>query len=104
MRELEDREFQSEVREAELPTVVMFSGSWCNPCKAMKPEIEHLAEQMKGDVNFVQMDVETSNHTASALGVRSVPTLVLVNEGMVRDTLSGKQTKLQVRQWINDSV
>lgn len=104
MREIEDREFQTEVREAELPTVVAFTGSWCQPCQAMKPELEHLAEQMKGDIQFVQMDVQSASRTASDLGVRSVPTLVLVNEGMVRDTLVGSQTKLAVRQWINDAV
>lgn len=104
MQPVTDTDFHELVRENQDPTVVMFTGSWCAPCKRMKPDMEFLANAFDGDVRFVEADIEDCEVTASDLGVRSVPTLVLFNDGMVRDVKSGTQSKMEIRQWINESV
>lgn len=105
LKPLTDNDFQTEVREADLPTVVMFSFSWCKPCKRQLPNLERLADAFIDDVQFVTMDIEECPVTARDLGVRQAPTLMLFNEGMVRGTLQDSSASLlEIRQWINEEI
>lgn len=104
MRELLDTDFQSEVREDERPTVVMFTGSWCQPCKRLKPVMEEIRDHMKDDIQFVQMDIEKCPETAQMMNIRSVPSLVLLVDGMVRDVKIGFHQKRVVQEWIVDNI
>lgn len=104
LKPVSDEDFQQAVREAEGPVVVMFGASWCKPCQNFKPTVEDLARSLDGDVQFVMADLDESELTASQLGIRSVPSLALFSDGMIRDVLAGTKSKLDVRQWINDNV
>ena len=104
LRPLTDKGFHTEVRESLDPIVVMFTGSWCQPCKQFKPVIEEMAQQMDGDVHFVEMDIEHSNETATHLNIRSVPSLALVSDVMVREIHAGTMTKTELRLWIQENI
>lgn len=104
LKPLTDETFQKEVRESELPVVLVFTGSWCQPCKRMKPALEQLAEQMDGDIKFLEVDIEQNEALASEFAIRSVPSMALFSDGMIRDVITGSQSKLEVRQWITENV
>jgi len=51
-----------------------FSASWCMPCKVLKPKMQKLAETI--NVRFVDVDAESE--FTSKFNIRSVPTVVIV--------------------------
>jgi len=104
IRNLTDADFVPEIRENTDPIIVMFTGSWCQPCKRMKPTFEEMASQMEGDVRFAEMDIEQAEQTANELGIRSVPSLALFVDGMIREIYSGTMNKSDLRFWINENI
>lgn len=104
IRTLTDADFQPEIRENPDPIIVMFTGSWCQPCKRMKPTFKEMSEQMGDDIRFAEMDIEQVPETAQHLGIRSVPSLALFVDGMVREIFAGTMNKSDLRSWINENV
>ncbi|AHX01005.1 thioredoxin domain [Dinoroseobacter phage DFL12phi1] len=104
IRTLSDADFVPEMRENTDPIVVMFTGSWCQPCKRMKPVFEDMAEQMQGDIRFAEMDIEQAEKTANELGIRSVPSLALFADGMIREIHAGTMNKTELRLWIQENI
>lgn len=104
LRSLSDLDFNSEVRETVEPIVILFTGSWCQPCKRFKPIVEEMSQKMSGDIHFAEMDIEHSEETVSHLNIRTVPSLALFVDGMVREVYSGTMSKNELRLWIQENI
>ena len=103
IRTLSDSDFQSEVRENTDPILIMFTGSWCQPCKQMKPIFDYLSTQLT-DIRFAEMDIESCPETVSEFAIRSVPSLAMFSDGMIREIHSGTMSKTQLRIWIQETI
>jgi thioredoxin 1 len=57
-------------------TVVDFWAPWCGPCRAFHPIFDEVARDTEG-VRFARCNVDESPRSASALGIMSIPTVVL---------------------------
>ena len=62
--------------------VVDFWAPWCGPCRAVAPHFERAAE-MRPDYRFAKVNVDEQPNVASAFQIRSIPTLVVINDGKV---------------------
>lgn len=71
------------------PLLVDFSATWCGPCKALSPVLEKLATERKGSLRVLKVDVDEHQALAAKVGIRSVPTLLLVKDGQVLAAKSG---------------
>lgn len=58
-----------------------FWALWCGPCQMMKPVIEELEKELAGKVEFVEINVDEDNETASKYGVMGIPTFVIEKDG-----------------------
>lgn len=104
LKNLTDENFHNEVREEQDPVIILFTGSWCQPCKRLKPVVEDMAKQMESDIKFMIADIETAGKVTEELNIRSVPSLVLFSEGMVREVYSGTMQKDELHQWIQENI
>ena len=95
--ELSEANFDREVLNAMQPVLVEFWAGWSDPCKAMAPMLESLAEDGAGPVKVARVNVEDHESLTEQYGVRSVPTLLLFNEGGVQDQIVGRTTEQAVR-------
>ena len=77
--------------------ILYFSGTWCNPCKAFRPVIESLQPEMP--ITFI--DVDASPQSAQTWNVRSVPTTIVVKNGMEIGRVVGAKTKEEIRSLFN---
>lgn len=76
-------------------TIYRFTAAWCQPCKMLAKNLE-MAEVIM-PIEVVDIDVHTE--TAEAFGIRSVPTLVLVDGEKEISRLIGVKTVDQIKAW-----
>lgn len=62
-------------------TFVDFWAEWCGPCKAFAPVFEQTAAE-NPDVTFAKVDTEAEQQLAGALGIMSIPTLMIFRDGI----------------------
>lgn len=61
-------------------TVVKFWATWCGPCAKFQPHWERAASEVE-DVKFLAVDVDKAPWAMQDYGVRSVPTVILFEDG-----------------------
>jgi thioredoxin 1 len=74
-------EFDEKVIQSERPVVVDFYADFCKPCRKLAPTIEKLADEYRGRVDFVKIDVQDSPEIAHAYGIRAIPHVILFIQG-----------------------
>ncbi len=88
--------FEAEVLQSSVPVLVDFGADWCPPCRAMHPALEKIAADYAGRAKVVQVDVDGASGLASQYGVRSIPTLLVIQDGKVVDQAIGLQSESQL--------
>jgi putative thioredoxin len=84
----------------QVPVIVDFWASWCQPCQQMGPVLERLVRELAGKVILAKVNADEQQAIAAQFGVRSLPTLKLVYQGRLVDEVSGVQTEAALRQWL----
>lgn len=77
--------------------VLYFSAGWCQPCKQLGPTMEALKTQ----INYRKIDVDNGSALATKYGVRNIPTLILLENGEVKNKMVGNQPKEQILNFYN---
>ena len=98
---LTDENFQSEVMQSDLPVLVDFWAPWCGPCVAMGPVMEALAEEFVGKAKIAKLNVDDNPATARKFAIRSIPTILIFNQGNLVDGAVGLVGKSALREKLN---
>jgi thioredoxin 1 len=88
-----DANFQKEALESDIPVLVDFYADWCGPCKMVAPIVAELAEEYAGVFKIGKLDVDAEGGTAEKYRVMSIPTLLILKNGAVVDTVVGAVPK-----------
>ena len=94
--------FETDVLQASLqtPVLVDFWATWCGPCKTLGPILEKLAGEYAGAFRLAKIDCDKEQQLAGMFGVRSIPTVVLIQGGQIVDAFSGALPESQVREFL----
>jgi len=96
--------FQKLVRNTDIPIVVDFWASWCGPCKMMSPIFEQVAHTMEPEMRFVKINTETEQALAGQYGIRSIPTLLVLDNGREVARQSGAMDAASLKRWLESVV
>lgn len=99
-----DATFQQEVIKSPLPVLVDFWATWCQPCKALSPIIEELAQTYAGQIKFVKFNVESGIQTPQQYAVTSLPRLLVFRNGVVVRAIPGTPSKAKLEEEIKKLV
>jgi thioredoxin 1 len=75
--------------------ILRFTASWCEPCKALSMNLESANIEMPIEV----VDIDVHDDLAREYGIRSVPTLVMLDENIEVKRIVGSKTVKELQEW-----
>jgi thioredoxin 1 len=73
-------------------TLVDFKAPWCGPCRAQEPILRELEGRYRGRATVTAIDIDTHQELAFALGIQSIPTIIIFKDGMEKKRFIGLQS------------
>ncbi|OGX05931.1 MAG: thioredoxin [Omnitrophica WOR_2 bacterium GWA2_47_8] len=91
-----EKNFEAEVIKSAIPVLVDFWAEWCGPCKMIAPILDQVADELKGKLKVVKVNVDDEQELAMKYGIMSIPTLLVFKKGAIVDQLVGAMPKEQL--------
>jgi len=89
--------WEDEVLKSDVPVLVDFWATWCGPCKALGPILDELATEADGKYKIAKVDVDKAQDLAAQFGVRSIPMLLVMVNGEVKEQAIGAKKKDELK-------
>ena len=98
--------FQQDVMEAsaQSPVLIDVWAEWCAPCKQLMPILEKLTEEYKGAFRLAKVNADEQEQLTASLGVRSLPTVILVKDGQAVDGFNGGLQESEIRKVLEKHI
>lgn len=91
--------YHNEVMETEKVVVIDFWATWCGPCKRMAPVVEEVAKDYP-DVKVCKVNVDEEPELSNAFKIVSIPTIVVIKNGEIIDSVVGYRPKEDIEKII----
>jgi len=88
-----DSSFHEEVIKSNCPVLVDFWAPWCGPCRMIASVVDEIANEYSGNLKVVKVNTDENPSTATEYGIRSIPTLMIFDQGKKIDTVIGAVPK-----------
>ena len=99
-----DASFERDVLTADHPVLLDFWAEWCGPCKMIAPILDAIAEDYKGRLRVVKLNIDENPQTPQKYNVRGIPTLLLFHSGSVAAQQVGAVSKAQLQAFIDTNL
>ncbi|MGJ3237090.1 MAG: thioredoxin [Anaerolineae bacterium] len=100
-----DQSFRAEVLKSSVPVLVDFWATWCAPCHQIAPHVEMLAKEYAGKIKVAKLDVDRNQVIAGRYNIRSIPTLIVFENGQPASRITGADItglRRMVKQFVTE--
>lgn len=98
-----DQDFETHVLGSDIPVLVDFWAPWCGPCVALGPMLESIAKEREGSVKVVKVNVDENVKVATQMGIRSIPAVMLFDEGELKGMMVGARPRADFDNLIDNA-
>ena len=81
------------------PVLPDFWATWCGPCRMVAPIVEEIAAE-RDDIVVGKVNVDEEMELAVKFGIISIPTLILLKNGMEVDKIVGYRPKADIEDML----
>lgn len=86
----------SQIIKGDKPVLIDYYADWCGPCQTMASVMERVRQKMGSQIQIVKINVDKNKVMASTQNVRSIPTLILYQNGKPVWRKSGLATTREI--------
>jgi thioredoxin 1 len=92
--------FEAEVIQSENPVLLDFWAAWCGPCRMVSPVVDEIANEVT-NAKICKINVDEQPELAAKFNVMSIPTLAVIKNGVLVNTMVGARPKEQILEMLN---
>ncbi|HOC08383.1 MAG TPA: thioredoxin domain-containing protein [Bacillota bacterium] len=105
MLEINAENFEAEVLQSDKPVLLDFWGTKCEPCKALMPAVEKLAEKYGDKIKFCKLNTAENRRLAISQKVLGLPTIAMYKDGAkVEELTQDKATPDNIEEMLKRYV
>ena len=101
---LDKSNFSTTIHNENKLVLVDFWAEWCAPCKMLAPTLEEIAKDLEEKILICKVNLDENQDLASDYSIKSIPTLLLFDNGKLKDTKVGLLSKIDLLNWIKQST
>lgn len=99
-----DSSFQKEVINSDQPVLVDFWATWCGPCRMYGPIVDKVAEDYKGRLKVVRVDVDQNPQVSRFFKIQAIPNSLLFQKGNIVKTWVGYIPENELRSGLDQAL
>ncbi len=104
---LSDTNFVQTLNNSDVPVLVDFWATWCQPCLLITPILKELADEYKDALKICRLDIMGNNSINQALGIQSLPTMIIFKNGKEVKRIIGakpkESLKLEIEEFMREN-
>jgi thioredoxin 2 len=102
--EIDEAGFECHVARNDIPVLIDVWAPWCGPCRVMAPIFAEAARILEPEIRLLKLNSDKAQSLSARLGIRSIPTLLLMKNGKIIARSSGVMDAQRLVSWTRSNL